>query len=212
MNIQELRRDYAHSALDARDVNADPMRQFAAWFHEAQDAEILEPNAMTLCTCDTAGRPAGRIVLLKGFDAQGFVFFTNYTSHKAQQLEARPQAALVFYWDALERQVRITGTVEKVSREESEAYFRSRPRKSQLAAWISQQSRELESREALESRYAEIEAKYEGRDVPCPPFWGGYRVRPEELEFWQGRRSRLHDRIVYRRDGDAGWRIARLSP
>ncbi len=212
MNIKELRREYAKAALDVRDVDADPIRQFAAWFHAAQEAEILEPNAMTLCTCDDQGNPSGRVVLLKGFDTAGFVFFTNYHSDKAAQLAANARAALVFYWDVMERQVRITGSVNKVTPIESETYFRSRPRKSQLAAWIGQQSQEVASRDVLEERFAAIERQYEGQVVPVPPFWGGYRVAPNALEFWQGRRSRLHDRIVYQRQVDGSWRIVRLSP
>jgi pyridoxamine 5'-phosphate oxidase len=187
------------------------MRQFARWFGDAHRAELLEPNAMTLATATPDGEPSARIVLLKGADERGFAFFTDYRSRKGQDLEANPRAALVFHWGELERQVRITGAVSRVSREESEAYFRSRPRGSRLGAWTSQQSSVIPSREALEERLGKMAARFDGSDVPLPPHWGGFRVRPDTIEFWQGRESRLHDRIRYVREGGV-WRIERLSP
>lgn len=210
--IAEMRVEYSRGGLRESDLLADPMRQFEAWFDEARAAGLIEPNAMTLCTVDSDGVPHGRVVLLKGID-QGFVFFTNYQSDKARQIAAHPQVALVFYWDRLERSVRISGEAGKTSRQESETYFRSRPRKSQIGAWVSDQSSVVASRDVLEQRFAELAARYpEGTDVPCPPFWGGYRVIPEAIEFWQGQRSRLHDRLRYMRQADGRWRIERLAP
>lgn len=207
-----MRKDYERGELDRGQVDRDPLVQFERWFKEAQAAGLIEPNAMTLATSDTTGAPQARVVLLKGADERGFVFFTNYQSHKGQQLANKAHAALVFYWDKLERQVRITGKVEQVSREESEDYFRVRPRKSQLAAWVSQQSSEVENRAVLERAMVEVEKRFEGKEVTCPPWWGGYRVLPEVIEFWQGRRSRLHDRLVYQKRGDGSWGIVRLAP
>ena len=206
----EFRRDYARGELLESRALPDPIEQFRAWFADAAGAGVAEPNAMTLATAAPNGVPSARVVLLKGFDARGFVFYTNYTSRKAQELEANPVASLCFFWQPLERQVRVTGRVERVSREESEAYFHSRPVAAQIGAWVSKQSREV-SREKLERRNAELTAKYAGATVPLPDFWGGYRVTPLEMEFWQGRPSRLHDRLLYIRSGDR-WEIRRLSP
>jgi pyridoxamine 5'-phosphate oxidase len=211
MSIADLRREYARARLDEKDVSHDPIVEFARWFAEAQEAQVGEPNAMTLATSTVAGSPAARIVLLKGFDQHGFVFFTDYRSRKGAELDSNPLAALVFFWGELERQVRIAGTVERTSQEDSEAYFRTRPLGSRLGAWVSHQSVVIPGRAQLESGLREVEERFPGEQVPLPPHWGGYRVRPEEIEFWQGRESRLHDRIRYTRDGDR-WRIERLSP
>lgn len=192
------------------DVAPDPIEQFQRWFAFAKRARIHQPNAFSLATCDE-GRPASRMLLLKGVDARGFVFFTNYESRKGRELEKNPRAAMLFFWSELHRQVRIEGTLQRVSREESEAYFHTRPRGSQLGAWASMQSRPLDSRETLLRREKEFEAKFAGQVVPLPPYWGGFRLTPERMEFWQGRRYRLHDRLVYTRDGDR-WTIQRLYP
>jgi pyridoxamine 5'-phosphate oxidase len=212
MSLADLRRDYALESLTERDVDPDPIRQFERWFEQARRAELLEPNAMSLATSTLDGHPSVRVVLLKGFDARGFVFFTDYRSRKGMELEANPRASLCFWWDALQRQVRVTGTASRVSTSESSAYFRTRPHGSRIGAWASHQSSRLASREALESEVARHFAKYpEGSDVPLPHHWGGYRVAPDAIEFWQGRQSRLHDRITYVR-GNGGWQIERLSP
>ena len=211
-DVASLRRNYAQQTLSETDVLHDPVAQFAVWFEEALSSRLIEPNAMTLATADRAGRPSARTVLLKGFDKQGFVFYTNYGSRKGQNLEENHQAALLFTWLELERQIRIEGAVEKVSQEESLAYFQSRPKGSQIGAWVSAQSSVVENRMVLEKRAAELKAEYEHVGVlPLPPFWGGYRLTPEYLEFWQGRESRLHDRICYTRVGE-GWKIGRLAP
>jgi pyridoxamine 5'-phosphate oxidase len=211
MSIAHLRREYARARLDERDVDPDPLVQFHKWFDDARRAELPEPNAMTLATATPGGVPSARMVLLKAADERGFTFFTDYRSRKGQELEANPHAALVFFWGELERQVRITGTVTRVSREETEAYFRTRPRESRLGAWSSHQSTVLAGREALEARLREVSARHPGDEVPTPPYWGGYLLRPDALEFWQGRESRLHDRVRYHREA-GGWRIERLSP
>jgi pyridoxamine 5'-phosphate oxidase len=211
MSIADLRREYARARLDEKDVSHDPIIEFARWFAEAQEAQLSEPNAMTLATSTLRGSPSARIVLLKGFDQRGFVFFTDYRSRKGAELEANPRAALVFFWRELERQVRVTGTVEPTSKQDSEAYFQSRPLGSQLGAWVSHQSRVIPGRSQLENDLREVEQRFAEGKIPLPPHWGGYRVRPDEIEFWQGRESRLHDRIRYMRDGDR-WRIERLSP
>jgi pyridoxamine 5'-phosphate oxidase len=210
-SIADLRREYARARLDERDANPDPIAQFAAWFSDAQRAAVEDPNAMVLATATPDGAPSARVVLLKGFDDRGFVFFTDYRSRKGGELEANPRAALVLYWVELERQVRITGSVTRTSPEESSAYYRSRPLGSRLGAWVSHQSQPIPSREALETGLREAEHRFADGEVPLPPHWGGYRVRPEAIEFWQGRENRLHDRIRYVRDGNS-WRVERLAP
>ncbi len=210
--LAALRQDYSQRGLRRGELDADPIRQFNAWLAEATAQQLLEPNAMTLATVDAEGQPWSRTVLLKICDGRGFTFFTNYAGAKARQLTGNPRAALTFWWGALERQVNVTGTVTKVSREESEAYFHLRPASSQLGAWASAQSEVVANREQLERQFAEALAKYGETDIPLPPHWGGYRVAPQTIEFWQGRRSRLHDRLRYARQGDGAWRIERLSP
>jgi pyridoxamine 5'-phosphate oxidase len=212
MSIADLRREYASARLDEADVSHDPFVQFARWFAEAQEAELAEPNAMSLATATADGAPSVRIVLLKGFDERGFVFFTDYRSRKGRELEENPRAALAFYWGELERQVRITGSVARTSAEESRAYFATRPLGSRLGAWTSHQSQVIPSRQALEEQLSEIERRFPDGGVPLPDHWGGYRLRPETLEFWQGRPSRLHDRIRYVRQADGAWHRERLSP
>ena len=209
-DLAQLRNEYALKTLDEGHVDRDPMKQFGVWMVEAIHAQVPEPTAMTLATADAKGRPSARIVLLKGMDPRGFVFYTNYGSRKGRELAANPQAALTFMWKELERQVRIEGKVEKVTPEESQAYYATRPLGSRIGAWASPQSEVIENRAWLEKRWEALSKEY-GENPSLPPHWGGYRVMPEYLEFWQGRRSRLHDRIVYARDG-SGWKLSRLAP
>lgn len=212
-NLAELRRDYQMETLDEKSVDKNPIKQFEYWFEEALKSEILEPNAMVLSTVGQGGRPSARVVLLKGIESDGFVFFTNYQSQKGQELIANPFAALTFNWLDLQRQVRIGGTVQKLTEEASTAYFQSRPKSSQIGAWASMQSSPIPSREILEEKVAALEAQYQTADVlPKPPFWGGFILWPEQIEFWQGRASRLHDRIVYNQTETGKWQIQRLSP
>jgi pyridoxamine 5'-phosphate oxidase len=210
LKIADLRKEYKQAALDETEADPSPFRQFERWFSEAQQAGVDEPNAMTLATVNAQGRPSARIVLLKDFDDRGATFFTNYQSHKGNDLAANPVAALVFFWPPLERQVRLEGAVEKVSADESDAYYRIRPLGSRIGAWASPQSRVVASRDVLEANVARFKAEYGAAPVR-PPHWGGYRLKPDLFEFWQGRESRLHDRIEYRWVGDR-WTRARLAP
>lgn len=211
-SLAELRREYSMEELTEASVAADPFVQFANWFEEYLNSSPLEPSAFVLSTvaADNAS-PSSRVVLLKGFDPSGFVFFTNYESKKAGDMIGNPNVALHFFWPELERQIQVIGRAEKISREESEAYFATRPAPSRLGAWASKQSETLASRQELEDRLEEVRARFNEDEIPCPPFWGGFRVTPTRFEFWQGRPSRLHDRIVYEQDG-TGWKIVRLYP
>lgn len=210
--IAALRQEYESHGLRRAELNPDPIKQFAEWFSAAVAAEIRDPNAMSVATATADGKPSLRIVLLKGFDDRGFVFFTNYASEKGQQLEENPRAALALWWVQLARQIRIDGTVEKTSRRESEEYFHSRPAGSQLGAWTSKQSEVIDARRVLEARLLEMTERFAGATIPLPAHWGGYRVHPEKIEFWQGRPNRLHDRFRYTRQPDGTWLIERLAP
>ncbi|HET7055692.1 MAG TPA: pyridoxamine 5'-phosphate oxidase [Thermomicrobiales bacterium] len=212
MSLQDLRKDYTLAGLLESDLDPDPIAQFRTWFAEAQAAKGFEPNAMTVATADADGNPGARTLLLKGLDERGFVFYTNYESGKGRQLESNPRAELLFYWPEVERQVRVHGAVERLDRTASEQYFHSRPLGNQLGAVVSQQSTVVPNRDALEEAYAALEVTYATEPVPMPEYWGGYRVVPEWIEFWQGRRSRLHDRLRYRRSDDGAWVVERLAP
>ena len=212
IDIAGLRFDYSTQGLRRGDLDPDPIRQFTLWFTDAAQAGIRDANAMSLATATAKGEPSVRIVLLKGFDERGFVFFTNYASEKAKDLDANARAALALYWVQLERQIRIAGEVEKTSRPESEHYFHSRPRGSQLSAWVSRQSEVIDSRRILDARLAKMTERYGDGKIPLPPHWGGFRVKPSVIEFWQGRTNRLHDRFRYTRETDGTWRIDRLAP
>ena len=211
MSIANIRREYARARLDEAHVSPDPLVQFDRWFTQAREAEVPEPNAMTLATATRDGVPSARIVLLKGYDERGFVFFTDYRSQKGTELEQNPQASLVFFWAELERQIRIGGPVSVVSREESESYFHTRPRLSQVSTWVSHQSQVIPGRKVLDDQARKMDGSFPG-DVPLPPHWGGFRLTPETVEFWQGRESRLHDRLRYRRQKGGGWQLERLAP
>jgi pyridoxamine 5'-phosphate oxidase len=208
--INNLRHDFAKNSLDKKDVNADAILQFEKWFREAVDSKVNEPNAMTLATADADGKPSARIVLLRNFNKEGFIFYTNYNSRKGTDIVRNPHASLLFFWPELERQVRVEGVLSKQSSAESDAYFKSRPRESKLGAWTSSQSKVIRSREVLDEEYKKISEKYPG-EVPRPPYWGGYILKPAAIEFWQGRPSRLHDRLLYTAEGNS-WKIERLAP
>lgn len=211
MSIADIRKDYQLKSLSEHEVNQNPYTQFSVWWNEAVQSDIIEVNAMALSTVTSAGRPSSRIVLLKGYDEQGFVFFTNYKSDKGEQLTQNHFAALLFFWKELERQVRIEGVVSKVSEEESDAYFNSRPIGSRLGAWASPQSQKIADREVLNKELMKFTEQFDQENIPRPAHWGGYRVKPTRIEFWQGRSNRLHDRILYEQDND-NWQISRLAP
>lgn len=211
-NIADIRKDYTKKELNINAVNGDPLIQFQQWFDEAIQARVLEPNAMTLSTISANGFPSSRIILLKGIEEKGFSFYTNYNSRKAKEIAENPKVASNFFWPELERQVRIEGVIEKTSEEVSDVYFKSRPRGSQVGAWASPQSALIEGRDILQDRFKEIEERFAGKDVPRPKHWGGYIILPQKIEFWQGRASRLHDRILYTQKKDHSWVVSRLAP
>lgn len=211
-SIADIRRDYSHQSLSEKEADVNAIKQFEKWWNEAVSSKIDEVNAMTLATASADGLPSARIVLLKEFSEKGFVFFTNYESYKAQQMAENPKACLVFFWKELERQVRITGLIQKVSATESDQYYNSRPESSRIGAWASPQSRVIESRHWLDEKFNELVNKMEGTEIKRPPHWGGYIVKPVVVEFWQGRPSRLHDRIQYTLDDNGEWKIERLAP
>jgi len=210
--LENLRDEYKTASLSEADSKADPLKQFEFWFNEAIEAKVPESNAMTLSTATPGGRPSARIVLLKGIHENGFVFYTNYLSRKGKEITKNPLGALTFFWPAMERQIRVEGTIEKASKELSDRYFQSRPKDSQIGALASPQSQEIAGREILEKKWSDLEAEYAGKTIPKPSFWGGYILRPRLIEFWQGRPSRLHDRILYKKIDNKNWKKVRLAP
>ncbi|MDB5026306.1 MAG: pdxH [Mucilaginibacter sp.] len=211
-DIKNIRNEYLMASLSENDANTDPIKQFDKWFNEALKAEVHEPTAMTLATATHDGRPSARIVLLKGFDNNGFIFYTNYLSRKGKEIAKNPLGSILFFWGTLERQVRIEGTIEKISKEDSVSYFQTRPRDSQLGAVASPQSQEIASRDILDKKWQEVEAEYMDKDIPKPSYWGGYILKPRLIEFWQGGPSRLHDRILYKKIDNKNWKKVRLAP
>jgi len=209
--LNTIRHDFAKQTLDETDVNANPILQFEKWFEEAVGAQVIDPNAMTVCTATIEGKPSARIVLLRSINENGFIFYTNYTSRKGSEIEMNPNCAMVFFWPELERQIRIEGVLQKQTAEESNIYFNSRPHESKIGAWVSEQSKVISSREVLNKEYEKISEKYPNENVPRPPHWGGYLLKPISIEFWQGRPNRLHDRILYSLKNNS-WKIERLSP
>lgn len=212
ISIESIRKVYQLQSLLEKDVEANPIKQFKIWWQQVTESKIEEPNAMALSTCNTSGKPSSRIVLLKGIKEEGFIFFTNYKSHKGKEIEYNPIVSLLFFWKELERQVRIEGKIEKISDQESDAYFLKRPPESRIGAWSSPQSEVIKSREVLEKNVSDYTRKFESQNIPRPPYWGGYIVNPALVEFWQGRPGRLHDRLQYTMDEKGSWKIDRLAP